>query len=435
MDRAGVLFIDRLPERAAPLRGEARADLAIAGGGLTGLATALAVRERFPRRRIVLLEKDRCGSGASGRNGGMALPGSALDLEELEERLGFERARRVSAWLGRGLDLLLKAARESGAPAGPIEQVGTLSLARTPRHVRAQKRRLEVYRRHGVEAEVLEGRGLERVLRSPRYRSAFHVLRGGALVDPWRLTTALRRRAIEAGVVIHEESEVRVIEDGPEIRLTTAAGRLTAPALVLATNAFSPGLGWFRTRIAPVHVSCIATAPLPRAVRAAIGWEGRQAAWEEGRVYHFLRLTADDRVLLGGGNIDYRLGGRTRFDPSRRHAKLTRALRAIFPPLKDVPVTHRWSGLVDFARDFLPSFGVTGRAHNVYYALGYTGHGVALTHLAGETLATLYAGEVVPEEARFLVGRALPTVGFEPFRWLAVNIVRNGWLMLERLGI
>jgi glycine/D-amino acid oxidase-like deaminating enzyme len=179
----------------------------------------------------------------------------------------------------------------------------------------------------------------------------------------------------------------------------------------------------------------VATAPLPRSARAAIGCDGRQAAWEEGRVYHFLRLTRDDRVLLGGGGIDYRMGGAIRFDATRRQEKLVRALRRIFPPLANVPVTHRWSGLVDFTRDFLPSFGATGKTHNILYAIGYTGHGVALTHLAGETLASLYAGDALPDEARFLVGRRMPTIGIEPFRWLAVNAVRNGWLMLERLGL
>lgn len=430
----GVLFIDRLPERAAPLHGEQRADLAIVGGGLTGLATALAVRDRFPDRRIVLLEAERCGAGASGRNGGMALTGTALDLDDLERRLGFDRARRVSAWLARGLEILKERARQSGA-AATLEETGTLSLGRTPRHARMQKRRLEVYRRHGVEAEILEGPGLERSLRSPLYRSAFHVPAGAALVDPWRLTMGLRRLALDRGIVIHEDSGVIAFEEGPEVRLTTAGGHLTARSVVLATNAFSPRLGFFRRRVAPVHVSCIATAPLSRAARAAIGWPGRQAAWEEGRVYHFLRLTRDDRVLLGGGNIDYRLGGGLVFDATRRHEKLMQALRAIFPPLAGIPVTHRWSGLVDFARDFLPSFGVTGKAHNIFYAVGYAGHGVALTHLAGETLATLYAGDALPDEARFLVGRRLPTIGVEPFRWLAVNAVRNGWLMLERLGI
>jgi glycine/D-amino acid oxidase-like deaminating enzyme len=430
----GVLFIDRLPDRSAPLRGEERAALAIVGGGLTGLATALAVRDRFPGRRVVVLEAERCGLGASGRNGGMALTGTALDLDDLESRLGSDRARRVSAWLARGLDILKERARQSGAVA-TIEEVGTLSLARTPRHRHAQKRRLEAYRRFGVEAELLEGPALQRAFRSPLYRSAFHVPSGAALVDPWRLTTGLRALAIERGVVVHEDSAVLSLEEGTEVRLRTAGGALTAPSVVLATNAFTPGLGFFRRRIAPVHVSCVATAPLPRAARAAVAWEGRQAAWEEGRVYHFLRLTRDDRVLLGGGNIDYRLGGSTRFDPGRRHAKLERALRRIFPPLARVPVTHRWSGLVDFARDFLPSFGVTGKAHNIHYALGYTGHGVALTHLAGETLASIYAGDSLPDEARFLVGRRLPTIGVEPFRWLAVNAVRNGWLMLERLGI
>jgi len=430
----GVLFIDRVPDRAAPLHGEERAALAIVGGGLTGLATALAVRDRFPTRRIVVLEAQRCGLGASGRNGGMALTGTALDLDDLEARLGFERAQRVSAWLARGLAILMERARQSGA-AATIEEVGTLSLARTTRHTRAQRRRLEVYRRFGVDAELIEGAALARGIRSPLYRSAFHVPTGAAIVDPWRLCMGLRRLAIERGVILHEDSAVLSIEEGPEVRLTTAGGRLIAPSVVLATNAFTPRLGFFRRQVAPVHVSCVTTAPLSRQARAAIGWERRQAAWEEGRVYHFLRLTSDDRVLLGGGNIDYRLGGSIRFDPTRRHEKLVRALRRIFPPLATVPVTHRWSGLVDFSRDFLPSFGVTGKAHNISYALGYTGHGVALTHLAGETLASLYAGDVLPDEARFLVGRRLPTIGVEPFRWLAVNAVRNGWLMLERLGI
>ncbi|HEV8201367.1 MAG TPA: FAD-binding oxidoreductase [Candidatus Polarisedimenticolia bacterium] len=433
MGHQGVLFIDRLPERAAPLRGEERAALAIVGGGLTGLATALAVRERFPQRRIVLLEADRCGTGASGRNGGMALTGTSLDLDDLEARLGFDRARRVNAWLARGLALLRERAQQSGAAAA-VQTTGTLSLARTARHLRAQRRRLEVYRRFGVEAEWLEGPAFERTLRSPLYRAAFHVPGQAALVDPWRLVTGLRRLAIERGILVHEDSAVLSVEEGSEVRLTTAGGRVTAPSVVLATNAFTPRLGFFRRQIAPVHVSCVATAPLPKAARAAIGWDGRQAAWEEGRVYHFLRLTADDRVLLGGGNIDYRIGGGLHFDATRRHEKLVRALRRIFPPLRNVPVTHRWSGVVDFSRDFLPSFGVTGRAHNLYYALGYTGHGVALTHLAGETLASLYAGDALPDEARFLVGRRLPTVGFEPLRWLVVNAVRNGWLMLERLG-
>src|SRR4029077_3240760 len=151
-------FIDRVPDRAAPLHGEERAALAIVGGGLTGLATALAVRERFPARRIVAREAQRCGLGASGRNGGMALTGTALDLDDLEARLGFERAPRGRARLARGravllgrgrargLAILRERARQSGA-AATIEEVGTLSLARTTRHTRAQRRRLEVYRR------------------------------------------------------------------------------------------------------------------------------------------------------------------------------------------------------------------------------------------------------------------------------------------------
>jgi glycine/D-amino acid oxidase-like deaminating enzyme len=434
LDQTGVLWVDRLPEPLPPLSGRIEADVAILGGGYTGLCTALSLTERLPGRRIAIVEAAVCGGGASGRNAGMALPGAGVDVDGLEARLGPERARAALAWMRRGLDRLV--GRLKTLPgAGPWESVGSLALARTARHAAEQRRLLATYQKHGLEADILEGEALRREIDAPGYRSAFHAPAGAVLVQPWSLAQALKRAALAAGVAIHEQTGIEAIRTGKTITLHAPEGTLTAPRLVLAANAWAPSLGFLRRRVAPVHVSCIATAPLSAAVRAAIRWKRRQAIWEEGRLYHFLRLTPDDRVLLGGGSVSYRFGGSLVFDGRSAWRRLQRALPQILPALEGLAITHRWSGPVDFTRDFLPSIGVAGRERNIFYALGYTGHGVALSHLAGDVLAGLAAGDKPPGPEAFLVNRPLPTVGSEPLRYLTVNAVRNGWMALDRLGL
>lgn len=417
-----------------PLDGEQGADLSIVGGGYTGLLAALAIRARHPSRRIVLLEAGVCGDGASGRNAGMAVPGATFDLDGLEGLLGTERARAAVAWLAEGPRRVAETARRLGIPDA-VEETGSLSLARTARHQRAQHELLPVYRRLGVDAEVLDTAATRRAIASPLYRSAFHVPQGVVLVEPGRLVAALREAVTAAGVTIHENTPVTAIDAGNPIRLTTPRGRLTAPAMILAANAWAPRLGFFRNRVAPVHVACVATAPLDPALRAALAWPGRQAAWEEGRVYHFLRLTPDDRVLIGGGGGAYVAGdGIDYHDGPVDFRRLAAALVRIFPVLAGVPVTHRWTGPIGFARDFLPSIGATGPHRNIYYSVGYTGHGVALSHLAADVIAALYSGEPPPEAARFLVDRRFPWLLAGPLKWFAIHAVRNGWMALDRLG-
>src|SRR6185436_8051249 len=228
-----------------PLEGEQTADLAIVGGGYTGLLTALAIRARHPGRRIVLLEAGVCGDGASGRNAGMAVPGATFDLDGLEALLGPERARAAVVWLAEGPRRVAATARRLGI-ADAVEETGSLSLARLPRQVREQHRLLEVYRRLGVEAEVLDTAATRREIGSPLYLGAFHMPKGVVLVEPGRLVAALRAAVTAAGVTIHENTPVAAVDDGDPLRLTTPRGRLTAAAMVLATNAWAPRLGFFR---------------------------------------------------------------------------------------------------------------------------------------------------------------------------------------------
>jgi gamma-glutamylputrescine oxidase len=423
------------PDASPALFSDIEADVAIVGGGFTGLSTALALVERRPDLRVVVLEASICGAGASGRNAGMALPGCGVDLDGLEKRLGSAGARRAIAWMARGLDRLVRLAGEHGE-AGAIERTGSLALARTHRQARDQETRLAVYRRLGVEAGLLGSDALRREIAAPGYVSGFQVPGGALLVDPWRLVRSLRRAVLSTGVALFERTPVTSIREDTTATLACAGGTVRARRVVLAVNAWAPHLGYFRNRVAPMHVACIATEPLAKEAREALGWKGRQALWEEGHVYHFLRLTPDDRVLIGGGGATYLAwDGMTFENRAAVFAGLERALHRILPGLSGVRVTHRWSGPVAFARDFLPSIGTTGRHRNIHYALGYTGHGVALAHLAGEVIGALVAGEKDEVAGLFLLDRPFPTLLRDPFKWIAIHAVRNGWLALDRLGL
>jgi glycine/D-amino acid oxidase-like deaminating enzyme len=333
------------------------------------------------------------------------------------------------------MDLLENLARRHGYAAS-FERTGSIALGRNERHARAHRAAVGTYRRLGLDAEALDRPAVRQIICSSRYLSGFHVPHTTALIDPWQALQGLRRAALAAGVRIHESTPVERIEAGEVHRIVCPAGVVRTPALVLATNGYSPHLGFFRNRVAPVHVSCIATEPLDAGTRASLGWSGRQSAWEEGWLYHFFRLTPDNRVLLGGGWAVYRMGDRLDHPGAGAvYRRLEAALRAIFPQLRGTRVTHRWSGPVGFTRDFLPSLGTTGRHDNIYYAVGYSGHGVAMSHLAAEILCALYSGERSAVSDLFLVDRPLKTLLADPFKWMVITAVRNGYLMLDRLGI
>lgn len=429
------LWVDRIPAPHDPLASGTDADVVVIGGGFTGLAAALAIRTRHPNRKVLLLEAEVCGHGASGRNAGMVLSQAGVDPEVLERMLGTDRARLTLKLLGRGMARIEDVVRRYD-DATAFERTGSIALGRNERHARGHRAAVAVYRRLGLEAEALDTPAVRQMIRSTRYRSGFHVPHTTALIDPWKVLQRLRAAALAAGVRIHEETPVERIDTGEVHRIVCPAGVVTTPALILATNGYSPHLGFFRNRVAPVHVSCIATEPLDADRRASLGWAGRQSAWEEGWLYHFFRLTPDDRVLLGGGWAVYRIGDRLDHPRSATvYRRLEAALRTIFPQLRDVRVSHRWSGPVGFTRDFLPSLGTTGRQRNIYYAVGYAGHGVAMSQLAADILCDLYSGERSAASDLFLVDRQLRSLLFDPFKWLVITAVRNGYLMLDRLGI
>jgi glycine/D-amino acid oxidase-like deaminating enzyme len=405
------------PPRAAPkLAGRIVADVAIVGGGLTGVSTAWHLRQRRAELGIVLLEAHTLGHGASGRNGGQVLNW----VNGVTPRTA-EAARRIHGATRIGIDLA-EALAARYAPEGTFRRQGCLEIYTDARRAEAAHARVQALRAAGIPAEFLP-------------RSALSVEGAhGAVLDPlagrlngFALLQALRTALIADGVVIHERTPVVRVRPGAEIALETPEGEVRARAVVLATNAYTPALGFFRGGILPLHSHVLATDALPAESWARIGW-GRWDGFTDDldRIAYACR-TPGGRLLFGGGGnaaYTYRFGGAPRVDVAgddgaSRFMRTT--LQRYFPALGEVQVAHRWAGLLALTLDRVCSMGVGGESRNVYHALGYSGHGVALALLAGRVLTDLYEGDHDAwRELPFYQKRLLP-IPPEPLRWLGYH--------------
>ncbi|MFN8642739.1 MAG: FAD-binding oxidoreductase [Candidatus Binatia bacterium] len=404
-------------ERLPPLRGTASADVAIIGGGITGVSTAWHLSERFPDRRIVLLEAKALANGASGRNGGQVLNG----INGVEPR-DPDTARRVFAATRHGIDLVERLAAHSALDCG-FARRGALEVQTTARSAEAAAARVDAWRRWGLPFEY-----------RPAGAVAVHGAHG-AVVDP----TAGRVNAAAAARPAPHPARPRRrrVRAGPRCcawrrgrRLTTPAGSVRAAAAVLATNGYTPLLGWFRTGVLPLHSHVVATAPLSPRRWTALGWNGADVFADDLDRIAYGARTPGGRLLFGGGGnqaYTYRFGGAPVFDAPAATARphfeaVERRLRGYFPDLADEPVAHRWTGTLAITFDRVCSMGVTGAHRNVYYALGYSGHGLALGALAGEVLRDLYSGDHDPWRALPFYQKRLPPIPPEPLRWLGYQL-------------
>ncbi len=417
-ENRSVWVADSQPPRAtAALAGRVVADVAIVGGGFTGVSTAWHLRARRPDLGIVLLEAGVLGQGASGRNGGPVLNwinGVTPDTPEA--------ARRIHAATRAGIDLAEELAGRY-APLGTFRRQGCLEVYTDARRAETAEAHVSELRAAEIPVEWVPARAL--------------TIRGacGAVLDPlagrlngFALLQAMRPVLVASGVLVHEHSRVRRVRVGGEIALETPEGEVRARALVLATNAWTPALGFFRNGILPLHSHVLATAPLRSESWAQIGW-GRWDGFTDDldRIAYMCR-TPGGRLLFGGGGnaaYGYRYGG-VPVAAASSEERATRFMRSVltryFPGVADVPVEHRWSGPLAITLDRVCSIGVGGDHRNVYHALGYSGHGVALALLAGRVLADLYEGDHEPwRELPFYQKRLLP-IPPEPLRWLGYQL-------------
>jgi glycine/D-amino acid oxidase-like deaminating enzyme len=434
------------PEPLPALEGERRCDLAVVGGGFTGLWAALLAA---PGEDVVLLEGDRCGSGASGRNGGFLDPSLTHGLEN-----GLSRWPGEMEKLGRMGHENFAAIRETLAARGidaGWREPGYIDVATREHEVEGLREYGESARRLGEEVRYLDRDAVRSRVDSPTYLAGLHWPEGGALVDPARLAWGLRRALLEDGVDVFENTRVTEIRpEGDGVELVTGGGVVRARRVVLATSAFPPLLRSMGLFVLPVYDYVLVTEPLDAARRAAIGWEGREGLSDSGNRFHYYRLTEDDRILWGGYEAVYHYGNGMRpelEDSAEVFNLLAHNFAETFPQLEGLRFSHRWAGAIDTCSRFCVTFG-TALGGRVAYAVGYTGLGVASSRFGAEVMLDLLDGRrSVAVGTEFVRQKPLPFPP-EPFRFAGIQATRwsldredrtgkrNLWLRtLDRLGL
>ncbi|MBA3690909.1 MAG: FAD-dependent oxidoreductase, partial [Actinobacteria bacterium] len=356
-DAATVPFwLDRgdAPEPVEPLVADGHADLAIVGGGYTGLWAAIQAKELDPSRDVLLVEQDTVAFGASGRNGGFCdsslthglSNGVARFPEEIQtlERLAAENFAGIRDTIERyAIDC-------DWTPAG------TMAVAVEPYQVEQLRRAEALYRSFRQPVRFLERDEVRAEVDSPTYLAGLWRLDRDALVDPARLAWGLRRAALELGVRIHEGTAATGMEpEGDGVVLATPGGRVHAGRVILATNAFPPLARSIRRYVIPVYDHVLMTEPLTPAQMDSIGWRNRQGLADSANRFHYYRLSADDRILWGGYDAIYHYGNAVApslEDRPETFDLLSSNFFRTFPQLEGIRFTHRWAGAIDTCSRF-----------------------------------------------------------------------------------
>jgi len=387
---------------AATLTENIAADVAIIGGGITGVSAALHLAERG--YKVALLEAQDIGWGASGRNGGQALAGFGCSLHKLRQLTGAETTKKLWDMSVEAVDLLHSQIARFGIPASPV--LGYLHAAVKARQTQELREEQETLAALGAPVgRLLEGAELRSRLASPRYVAALEDNIAGH-IHPYNYVLGLACAAQAAGAQLFGQAAVDKVEPGAKITLHVGAHRVTASYLLVAGGAYLGGLEKkLAGYIMPVGTYIMATEPrddVPGLI------PGNEAVGDLNFVLDYFRRSPDNRMLFGG-----RVSYSTIPPPDLAAAMLRRATR-VFPQLKDARVEYLWGGNVDITVNRAPHFGRL--ADNILFAHGFSGHGVALTGLAGKLAAETIAGQAerfdlftrIPH-ARFPGGPALRT--------------------------
>ena len=420
---------------APPLAGEHRADVAILGGGYTGLWTAIRLRELEPSLRVVVIESDMCGGGPSGRNGGF-VTGWWDELPGLIRLAGDAEAIRTAEALDTSIADMRSFSESNGIDCWWTE-TGFVSVSAAPAQDDAWREATDACERvgRGDRWRPLTRDEVAGYARSPVFREGAF-MPGAATVQPAALARGLRRVARERGVVIHERTRVEGFDGG---RVTTSsaegAGVVAADQVVVALNAWAAAWPAFGRRLVTWSSYIVLTEPIPD-VLAEIGWTGGEGIADSRFTLHYGRTTVDGRIALGGGGGRAGYSGRigrafTNDEGAARRA--AEGLRRWFPQLKDVRIEDAWGGPIDINDTHRPWFGTTGGGR-AQFGLGYSGNGVAPAALGGRILASLALGRKDEWTSLPIVGdrakpRAFPP---EPFRFVGARAFREAIRIRER---
>ncbi|MBS0508833.1 MAG: FAD-dependent oxidoreductase [Proteobacteria bacterium] len=411
---------------APALQGAQTADLCIVGGGFTGLWTAIQAKQRAPQLDIVILERDLCGAGASGRNGGCLLTWSAKFLT-LRRLFGEAEALRLVRASEAAVDHIGDFVHAHGIDA-EYRRDGTLYTATAAAHLGSMEPVIAALSQHGMDSyhalppeEVARRSGSRRNLAgwfSPQ----------AATVHPGKLVRGLRRVALQMGIRIHERSPMLNFQASPLAVVRTPCGSVTAKKLVFALNAWmAEQFRQFERSIAIVSSDMVITERCPDLLHA-MGLADGVSVLDSRTFVHYYRSTEDGRLMLGKGGNTFARGGRIApvFDErSPYEGQLTQALHRFFPALAGVPITASWNGPSDRSVSGFPFFGRLNGAANVFYGFGYSGNGVGPSYMGAQILSSLVLDEDNAWTRSPLTRGPLGQFPPEPLRYVGSIVVRN----------
>jgi glycine/D-amino acid oxidase-like deaminating enzyme len=359
-----------------PLAGDIQADVVVVGGGITGLSTALHLAELGAK--VVLLEAEEPGWGASGRNGGQVNPGLKHDPDRVERDFGKDLGGRMNAFAGAAPQFVFDLIKRHDIRCD-ARRNGTLRAATRAKHAAQVRATAEQLARRGAPVELLEGPSLERATGTTRYEVAMLDRRGGDL-NPLSYARGLARAALGAGAAVHGASRaVRMQRSGAAWQVRTATGSVFANQAVLATNGYTDDL-WpnLRRTIVPLFGAIAATAPLPDPIAGRV-MPSRASLYESGPITVYYRMDTGQRLLIGGR------GPMREISAASAVPHLLAYARTLWPALAQTEWSHAWGGRLAMTQD--QYLHVHEPAAGIAICLGYNGRGVAMGTAIGAQLA------------------------------------------------
>jgi gamma-glutamylputrescine oxidase len=408
------------------------------GGGLAGLSATYHLIQERPELDIVLLEANRVGSGASGRNTGMLGPRVGRSLVDLCRRYGETDARRLYQ---ATIDAVsqVKALIYAEKIACDLEETPQVKAAVTSQQVDALQAEGRMLEKLGFAGSWYDEDQMAAI--SPvRYRAGL-CYPDSALLNPVRLCRELKRIVLRRGVRVHEQTRVSGFTRGNPLTLALPGGTLTAAQVLLATDAYTPQLGLLKGQLIPLQTHVIQTERLSVEQLGRLNWPGRTPFFEASHIFNYYRLTPDNRILFGGGRPLYqaatkdRHSGATDLADPRVWEDQAKVFAKRFPALADVAIVKRWAGTVGMTLDHLPVVGELAEAPGILFAGGWNGHGVALATASGATMADfVMRRRSARMDFPWVRGRA-PKVPPDPLRALGLSAYLTGLGLADRLQL
>ena len=368
-------------------------DVAIIGGGFTGLSTAREILRDEPTMKVAVLESHQVGYGASGRNGGFNMTLFGLEPDITMLRWGKDKSIAAQDYMERAVDNVRALVKKHNIKSD-YEHTGMVRVAYSDPQLKRLEHSLEMFEKLGTRNNYTfqEKDQIQSSIHSPQFKGGVFEANSGIL-NPYKHVRELKRIAEEFGASIYENTPVENVErKGEAITLHTPKGKVTCKKLVIAVNAWSgkiQGLPRIRNRQTPVWTSQVVTKPLSAEQWKSIGWDERQSIEDNRQLIHYFRRTACGRFTMGGGRVSYPKDREmATMDTSKTWDALEAHTKWLFPQLTDIDFEYRWGGPVSVNLDMAPEIGFIGD-ERVIYANGCIGHGVAITQLNGRTIADL----------------------------------------------